>query len=117
MKLVLFNDYVPGVLKENKVVDVSSVLADIPRVSPQTLMSGLIERFDTYRGALEKAASDESVSIPVEQVRLRPPLPEPTRIVCMAVNYMENGTRALPADREAFLKSPSSVIGPGDTVS
>lgn len=117
MKLVLFNDYVPGVLKENKVVDVSSVLADIPRVSPQTLMSGLIERFDTYRGALEKAASDESVSIPVEQVRLRPPLPEPTRIVCMAVNYMENGTRALPADREAFLKSPSAVIGHGDTIS
>lgn len=116
MKLVLFNDYVPGVLRGDAVIDVSAVLADIPRVSPQTLMSGLIERFDQYRGALEKAVANASVGIPVGQVRLRPPLPEPTRIVCMAVNYMEGGTRALPADRDAFLKSPSAVIGPGDTI-
>lgn len=115
MKLVLFNDYVTGILKGNRVVDVSKEVADIPRVSPQTLMSGLIERFDQYRDALEKAAED-SDGVSVDQVRLRAPLPEPVRIVCMAVNYMEDGTRKLPADRNAFLKSPSAVIGPGDTI-
>ncbi len=115
MKLVLFNDYTPGVLKGNRVVDVSSAVASIPRISPQTLMSGLIERFDQYRDALARAA-DEAEGVPIGEVRLRAPLPEPTRIACMAGNYMENGTRALVPDREAFLKSPSAVIGNGDTV-
>jgi 2-keto-4-pentenoate hydratase/2-oxohepta-3-ene-1,7-dioic acid hydratase in catechol pathway len=115
MKLVLFDDFKPGVVKGDRVVDVSSVVDDIPHINAQTLMSGLIERFDQYRAALERAA-DASDGVPMGQVRLRAPLPEPTRIVCMAGNYMEHGSRALVADRDAFLKSPSGVIGNGDTV-
>ncbi len=115
MKLVLFDDFVPGVLKGDRVVDVSDAVSDIPNISPQTLMAGLIERFDDYRSALE-SASASSDGVPADQVRLRAPLPEPGRIACMAGNYMESGTRALVSDREAFLKSPSAVIGPGDTV-
>ena len=34
----------------------------------------------------------------------------------MAVNYMEDGTRAEPAPINAFLKSPHCIIGPEDTV-
>jgi len=34
----------------------------------------------------------------------------------MAVNYMEDGTRAEPAPLNAFHKAPSSVIGPGETM-
>ena len=115
MKLVLYNDYVPGVLRGDRVVDISREVADIPHISPQTLMSGLIERFDQYRQALERA-SDASEGVPVSQVRLRAPLPEPGRLACVARNYMEGGSLRLPPDREAFLKSPSAVIGPGDTV-
>ena len=47
---------------------------------------------------------------------MRPPLPKPCNIVCMAVNYMEDGTRAEPAPINAFLKSPHAVIGDGDTM-
>src|SRR4029077_6050475 len=32
------------------------------------------------------------------------------------VNYMEDGTRSEPAPINAFLKSPSAVIGDGDTM-
>ncbi len=115
MKLVLFNDFVLGVMKGDRVVDVSRVVSDIPHINAQTLMSGLIERFSQYRSALEQAVSN-SDGVPVAQVRLRPPLPEPGRIACMAGNYMEDGSRAIVADRDAFLKSPSAVIGDGDTV-
>ena len=115
MKLVLFNDFVPGVLKDDRVVDVSDVVSDIPHIDGQTWMNGLIGQFDQYRAALERAA-DASEGVPVGQVRLRAPLPEPGRLVCMAVNYMEGGTRKLPADRNAFLKSSSAVIGPGETI-
>ena len=83
MKLVLFNDYRPGVLNGDRVVDVSDAVADVPHIDGQTWMSGIIQRFDDYRSALEGAAVS-SEGVPVGDVRLRPPLPEPTRMVCMA---------------------------------
>ena len=46
----------------------------------------------------------------------RSPLPRPYNIDCMAVNYMEDGTRSEPAPINAFHKSPSGVIGDGDTM-
>ena len=91
MKLVLFNDYVPGVLKNDRVVDISNLVAAIPHIDGQTLMSGLIENFDRYRTAISQAA-EATDGVAVDQVRLRPPLPSPGKIVCMAVNYMEDGT-------------------------
>lgn len=54
--------------------------------------------------------------MPVDQVRLRSPLPKPGNIVAMAVNYMEDGTRDEPAPINAFHKSPNAVIGDGDTM-
>ena len=114
MKLVLFNDYIPGILREDKVIDISDKISGVPDFTPQIMMSYLIEHFDEYRQSLEEIGDVET--FPISQVKLRPPLPEPTRIVCMAGNYMENGSRALVADREAFLKSPSAIIGDGDSV-
>jgi 2-keto-4-pentenoate hydratase/2-oxohepta-3-ene-1,7-dioic acid hydratase in catechol pathway len=47
---------------------------------------------------------------------MRPPLPKPVNVDCMAVNYMEDGTRKEPAPINAFHKSPGCVVGHGDTV-
>jgi 2-keto-4-pentenoate hydratase/2-oxohepta-3-ene-1,7-dioic acid hydratase in catechol pathway len=103
------------VLKGDAVVDVSDVVRDIPHTGPGNLISGLIERFADYKGRLE-AAVNQGKGVPVSQVRIRPPLPKPTNIECMAVNYMEDGTRSEPAPINAFHKSPSSIIGDGDTM-
>ena len=54
--------------------------------------------------------------MPVSSVRIRPPVPGPRTIDCMAVNYMEDGTRSAPAPINAFHKSPSAIIGHGDTM-
>ena len=115
MKLVLYNDYIPGVLKNDRVVDISHLVAAIPHIDGTTLMNGLIADFDQYKTAISQA-TEATAGVPIDQVRLRAPLPSPGKIVCMAVNYMENGTRKLPADREAFIKSSSAVIGPGETI-
>ena len=115
MKLLFFDDFRLGVLKGDAVVDVSHAVRDIPRLGPHDLISGLIERFADYNRPLAEAA-DRVRGIPVGQVRIRPPLPKPCNIVCMAVNYMEDGTRAEPAPINAFLKSPHAVIGDGDTM-
>ena len=115
MKLLFFDDFRLGVLTGDAVVDVSPVVRDIPHTGPHDLVSGLIERFADYKGRLEDAVG-RGRGVPVGQVRIRPPLPKPYNIVAMAVNYMEDGTRAEPAPINAFHKSPNAVIGDGDTM-
>ena len=115
MKILFFDDFKLGVLKGDTVVDVSQTVKDIPQLQPQDLIRGVIERFADYRGALEKAAASGK-GVPLDKVRIRPPLPHPANIDCMAVNYMEDGTRKEPAPINAFHKSPSAIIGHGDTM-
>src|SRR2546429_7727553 len=116
MKILYFNDFRLGVLKgDNSVVDVTAVVQDIPHVGPGDLMNGLIERFSSYQQKLEQAVA-QGQGVPLASVRIRPPLPKPTTIVAMAVNYMEDGTRSEPAPINAFMKSPSAIIGNGDTM-
>ena len=115
MKLLFFDDFKLGVAKGDSVVDVSGAVRDIPHTGPHNLISGLIERFADYRSALEKVVG-EGKGVPLASVRIRPPLPRPVNIDCMAVNYMEDGTRKEPAPINAFHKSPGCVIGDGDTM-
>jgi len=115
MKLVFFNEFNLGVVKEQAVVDISKVVKDIPRVGPGDLMSRLIESFDDYRAAIESAVSSGN-GVPLESVRLRAPLPKPGKILCMAGNYLENGTLTEPRPINGFLKNRNAVIGDGDTV-
>src|SRR6201985_2859279 len=115
MKLVYFDDFKLGVLKGDAVVDVSGAVKDIPHSGPGDLMNGLIEHWDRYKSPLEAAAA-RGAEIPLSSVRIRPPVPSPRTIECMAVNYMEDGTRSAPAPINAFHKSPSAIIGHGDTM-
>ena len=115
MKLAFFDDFKLGVVKDETVVDVSGAVSGIEHTSPQDLINRIIENFSQYREALQQAA-DSGQGKPVSSVRLRSPLPKPPTIICMAVNYMEDGTRAEPAPINAFQKSPNAVIGNGDTM-
>jgi 2-keto-4-pentenoate hydratase/2-oxohepta-3-ene-1,7-dioic acid hydratase in catechol pathway len=115
MKLMYFDDYKLGVVTGDAVVDVSSVVKDIPHTGPHDLINGVIARFGEYRPRLEEAAR-RGKAVPLADVRIRPPLPRPVNIDCMAVNYMEDGTRTEPAPINAFHKSPNAVIGSGDTM-
>ena len=115
MKLVFFDDFRLGVLKDNLVVDVHAVVRDIPHTGPHDLINGLIARFGEYGKRIEEAAAT-GTAMPVGKMRLRSPLPKPFNIDCMAVNYMEDGTRSEPAPINGFFKSPNSVIGDGDTM-
>ena len=115
MKLLFFDDFKLGVLKSDSVFDVSSIVQGIPHTGPHDLISGLIAKFGEYRARLEEAAM-RTGGAPLAKVKIRPPLPRPSNIVCMAVNYMEDGTRTEPAPINAFLKSPGAVIGNGDTM-
>ena len=113
MKILYFDDFKLGVLVDGDVVDITDVVEDIPHLERQDIMAGLIANFDTYRTAIEKHVAN-SAGVPYDSVRIRPPLPKPANIECMAVNYMEDGTRDEPAPINGFHKSPSCLIGHGD---
>ena len=115
MKLVFFDDFKLGVIKDGNVVDVGAAVSGVNHTSPQDLINQVIANFSQHRDALQQAA-DSGQGTPVEQVKLRSPLPKPGNIVAMAVNYMEDGTRDAPAPINAFHKSPNAVIGQGDTM-
>jgi 2-keto-4-pentenoate hydratase/2-oxohepta-3-ene-1,7-dioic acid hydratase in catechol pathway len=114
MKLAFFNDFRLGVVKGDQIVDVSAAVAEVPRTGPGDLLSGVIARWDVYQGKVEAAAAGAGVAL--GSVTLRPPVPKPGNIVCMAVNYMENGTLPKKPQINAFHKAATAVIGPGDTM-
>jgi 2-keto-4-pentenoate hydratase/2-oxohepta-3-ene-1,7-dioic acid hydratase in catechol pathway len=110
MKLAFFDDYKLGVVVDDKIIDVSSATKGIKALGPQDVIRGVIEQWSTYKDKLAKAAKKGKAK-PLAKAKLWPPLPKPENIICMAVNYMEDGTLAEPAPINAFMKSPSSVIG------
>ncbi len=115
MKLAFFDDYKLGVVVGDKIVDVSAVTKGIKALGPQDVIRGVIEKWSTYKGKLA-AAAKKGKGKPLAKVKLRPPLPKPENIICMAVNYMEDGTLPEPAPINAFMKSPSAIIGDGGTM-
>ena len=110
MKLVLFDDYRPGLLKDDAVVDISDAIRPLFSVTPQLTMENLITSFEQYRGALEKLQR-EGKGVPLSSVRLRAPLPKPSKIICMGGNNREFGQREI-GDAWGFLKSPEAVLDP-----
>lgn len=115
MKLCYFNEWRLGVIKGDSVVDVTDAVKDIPHLDSRDLILGLIAKWDSYKAKVEKAAN-EGKGQPLKDVRLRPPVPKPGNIVCMAVNYMEDGTLPEKPQINAFHKAATAVIGDGDTM-
>jgi 2-keto-4-pentenoate hydratase/2-oxohepta-3-ene-1,7-dioic acid hydratase in catechol pathway len=115
MKLMVFNDDRVGVVRGDSVVDVTAAVEGVPHTDAGNLMSAVVARFADLRAPIERAAA-AGAGLPLAQVRIRPPLPRPNNVVCMAVNYMEDGTRKEPAPINAFLKTPNCIIGNGDTM-
>jgi len=117
VKLAVFSEHasdaqLPGVLTDAGVVDVSSI---VPRGrTPQRTMEGLIDNFEMLRPRLERLLA-EAAPRPLDQVRLRSPLPRPGKVMCCIANYWEHAQReARPLNM--FLKNPDAVVGPGDTI-
>ena len=114
MKLLFYDDFKFGALKGATVDDLTGAVSGIEHTSPQDLIHKLIENFSQHKARLEAAINSGS-GVTLDSVRIRSPLTHPN-IVAMAVNYMEDGTRAAPAPITAFQKSPNAVIGNGDTM-
>ena len=109
MQFVHYDDFKLGVLAGDHVVDIS----DIAGGSPQDRLETLITNWAELAPKVQAAATSGG-GVPLSSVRLRPSVPKPGQLVCAAVNYIEpDCPEAGPFN--AFLKSPNSIIGNGDT--
>jgi 2-keto-4-pentenoate hydratase/2-oxohepta-3-ene-1,7-dioic acid hydratase in catechol pathway len=116
VKLVLFEGgnkrISPGLLTDRGVVNITEAVK--PGYTPQLTMEGIIDDFDALKPRLELFARD-SKAVPLNEVRLRAPLPRPGKILGCIANYWEHAQReARPLNM--FLKNSDAVIGPGDTI-
>ena len=113
MKLALYDDYQLGVINGDRIVNAMSAVEGMSFRRPQDMMEEVIINWSEMRPRIESAV-DGQEGVPLDSVRLRAPVPRPPKLICAAVNYLEFGQRE-PAVLDAFLKSPTAVIGSGDT--
>lgn len=114
MKLALFNDYVPGVVNGDRIVDISGVVGKaVMDLRPTDRMPAIIENFDQLRAKITEVATSQG--LPISDVKLRAPVPRPSKMLFGLGNYCEN-VNGNVAPLGLFLKSPSSILDPGGTV-
>jgi 2-keto-4-pentenoate hydratase/2-oxohepta-3-ene-1,7-dioic acid hydratase in catechol pathway len=137
MKLALFDDNRLGVVLDAEGSAVDASVVDVTDAlpwphDPDPITAGwwraLCRDFATLRPALERAAAD-GPRRPLAEVTLRAPALAPSKVVAAACNYGEHvaemhgvqertlgRVEAWMMEFDVFLKSPSSIVGPGADV-
>ena len=113
MRYVFYDDFKPGLVKDDTVVDISDELEVKPYQTPQMVVEKFIKKYQKLKPRLEKALKEKK-GIPLKDVRLRQPVPKPGLFLCGIGGYGEGEGRKRPLN--FFLKGWTSIIGPGDTV-
>jgi 2-keto-4-pentenoate hydratase/2-oxohepta-3-ene-1,7-dioic acid hydratase in catechol pathway len=114
MKLAFYNDFQLGIIQDDRLIDAGVIAEEFNHHAPQELMQMLINEWARLSSTIAEKIQGKA-GVPLESVRLRPPLPRPGQLVCLAVNYLEPG-RPERSDFNAFLKSNTSIIGFHETV-
>ena len=123
MKLVIFDEYRLGILRDAGVIDVTNALPHHQPHSAASFWVELCRDFAQMRPKLEREATGKA-AVPLERVKLRPPVLNPSKVLAAASNYGEHVQEMRPRlsqdwllDFGVFLKAPSAIIGPGQSIS
>lgn len=123
MKLALFEDNLFGVITHDGLWDVTEILPQYQTGYAANFWVCMCRDFEELRPKIQ-ALVKRGDGLPLEKVRLRSPVLNPTKVIAAASNYGshvdEMRDRGAPSswllDFDVFLKSPSSIIGPGETI-
>ncbi|KPJ78316.1 MAG: fumarylacetoacetate hydrolase [Deltaproteobacteria bacterium SG8_13] len=98
----------PGLMQQGKVIDLTSVFADIPDIGEVFFRDGWL---DKVRGV------SAGESVPYD--RLGCPVRKPGKIICLGINYREHTREAgfdQPENPLLFAKAPNALSGPTDPI-
>ncbi len=112
MRIVRTAEFGIGIQREDGIVDVSSIFADIPGRSEIDRTPRVIGAFASRRAEVEALAASGEVAA---SATILSPVPRPPKLIAALRNYFEGVDRER-VEQDMFLESPDSVIGPGDTV-
>lgn len=121
MRLCRFDTDRLGVLRGDRVIDVTSVLDSIPAVRwPLDPGDLLMANFDRLRGLIDQAASS-GIARHLADCALKSPVANPSKIIGALQNYHEPADDAdYPPgtlDRDGlFLKATTSLVGPSEGI-
>jgi 2,4-didehydro-3-deoxy-L-rhamnonate hydrolase len=133
MRICWFNDNRLGLVKGDRVLDVTKALEKLPKVTyPYPKGDPLITNLEAMKPAIE-AASQGASSIAVKDAKFLSPVQAPTKIIGTPTNYMDHREEAV-AQRDVFsggvpsrytgsieeqglfLKANSALVGTGEGV-
>jgi 2-keto-4-pentenoate hydratase/2-oxohepta-3-ene-1,7-dioic acid hydratase in catechol pathway len=112
MKLGLFDDFIPARIDGDALVSLAPLVPELMAMPGRYRMQEMIQAWERIGPAV---AGFDDRPIPLSSVRLRAPVPRPTKLLCAQANFREG----LPQTNRPvglFLKASSCVVGPGDTV-
>lgn len=98
----------PGIRRGDRIVDIARAAPDLPRSLRDILALGpkALDRLDHLGGE----------TLPLAGVRLLPPIPEPRKLLCIGLNYVDHAAeddKPPPAEPIVFLRVPTSFVGHG----
>jgi 2-keto-4-pentenoate hydratase/2-oxohepta-3-ene-1,7-dioic acid hydratase in catechol pathway len=118
MKVARFGEDRIGIVRDERIVDVTEAAGAAPGEWPPVAMNRLIANFAELKRKLE--AASRGPGVPLASVRLLTPVPWASKVVAYPVNYHEHGTEMHVGYRASnqgfFLKPPSSISGPTDPI-
>ncbi|WP_028933618.1 fumarylacetoacetate hydrolase family protein [Pseudonocardia spinosispora] len=107
-----------GYVLGDRIVDLGALIGGYDRPDAKGPMRRLLARWDEVRDTLPGPADAPGAAL--ADVRLRPPVTDPTKVVAAPVNYRDHRTEMEMtvdvSDLAVFLKAPSSVIPHGGVV-
>jgi acylpyruvate hydrolase len=117
-------DWRPGILVGDKIVDAATAAQRAGRsgadVAQLLTTRNVLELGAGWLTRLTDAATDDGApSIPLAGTRLGPPVPDPSKIVCLGLNYRDHAEEAgltPPAAPMFFAKFANSLAGPADAI-
>ncbi|MEZ4523122.1 MAG: fumarylacetoacetate hydrolase family protein [Thermomicrobiales bacterium] len=115
MKLVHTAEFDLGVVRDNDVVDITSIFDDIRYRSSLDRVPKLLGAFMERRSEIEQLAENADSGTSLQEVKILAPVPRPPKLVACLRNYYEGVDRERET-QDMFLESPDSVIGSGGVV-
>jgi 2,4-didehydro-3-deoxy-L-rhamnonate hydrolase len=129
MKICWFNDHQLGLVEGDSVLDASAALKALPAARyPAPKGDPLIANLDRMREEIRKVAPGAR-KIPIKDARFLSPVPSPSKIIGVPVNYLKHVEEAASQkehfpgrytgtieEQGLFLKSSSSLVGPSEGV-
>lgn len=103
-------------MNDGAYVDVQQVLPSLPSSWRGILAA---ELFEDVISAYEAGRFDEAARIDPATVRLAPPIPDPSKVICLGLNYRDHAeeqNKPLPEKPMLFPKVPSALVGHGEAV-